>query len=353
MEALAAVAHGAEGVMYFQWRKGLGGAEKHHGAVIDHAGKERTRVFRDVAEVGAILKKLQPVRGSIVKSDVAIIHDWNARWALEFTAGPGAPSDRNCCDVSCSHYRSFWKQGINVDIVRPDADLSRYRLLVAPMLYLVDDAIAKRLRAFVENGGTLVMTYLSAVVDATNRCHRGGWPGAGFRELFGIWAEEIDHLTDKDPQSLEMRGGNSLRLKGTFKARTFCDQIHAESAEVLATYGDQFYKGKPAITLKRHGKGAAIYIGAKTDEDFLDAIYGSLAPKLGIRPAVSGKIPEGVLIRTRTDGANTWTFVLNFRKTSRTVVLGKGRRRDMITGKSVGERLRLPGYGSTVFVSGE
>jgi beta-galactosidase len=353
MEALAAVAHGAEGVMYFQWRKGLGGAEKHHGAVVDHVGDENTRVFRDVAEVGDILKKLQPVRGSIVESEVAVIHDWNARWALEFTAGPGAPSDRNCCDVSCSHYRAFWKRGINTDIIRPDEDLSRYKLVVAPMLYLVNEGMAARLRTFVQNGGTLVMTYLSAVVGDTNHCHRGGWPGLGLRELFGIWAEEIDQLTEKDAQTIKVRAGNSLGLKGAFKAHTFCDLIHAEGAEVVASYGDQFYKNTPAVTMHRQGKGTAIYIGAKTDEDFLDACYGAIVTKLGIQPAVPGQIPEGVLVRTRTDGETTWTFVLNFRRTPQTVEMGTGRHRDLITGKAVGERLRLPGYGSAVLTSRE
>jgi len=348
LEALAAVAHGAEGVMYFQWRKGQGGAEKHHGAVVDHVGHENTRVFRDVAEAGAILKKLRPVRGSIVESDVAIVHDWNARWALEFTAGPGPAGDRDCCYVSCSHYRSFWKKGINVDIIRPDEDLGRYRLVVAPMLYLVNEGMAERLRAFVGRGGTLVMTYLSSVVGDTNLCHRGGWPGAGLREVFGIWAEEIDHLTEKDKQSIKMRAGNSLGLKGSFKAHTFCDLIHAEGAEVVAAYGGQFYRNTPAVTASRHGKGRAVYVGAKTDEDFLDALYGALVSKLGIRPVVSGRIPEGVLLRTRTDGETTWTFALNFRRTPRTVLLGKGRRRNVITGRPAGERLRLPGYGSAV-----
>jgi beta-galactosidase len=154
------------------------------------------------------------------------------------------------------------------------------------------------------------MTYLSAVVGDTNHCHRGGWPGTGLRELFGIWAEEIDHLTEKDAQTIKARVGNSLGLKGAFKAHTFCDLIHEEGAEVVAIYAKQFYKDMPAITVKKHGKGKAVYIGAKTDEDFLDAFYGALTPKLGIQPAVSGKIPEGVLVRTRTDGETTWTFVL-------------------------------------------
>lgn len=351
LEALAAVAHGADGVMYFQWRKGRGGFEKNHGAVVDHVGHENTRVFRDVAEVGDILGKLQPVRGSGVESEVALIHDWNARWALEFTAGPGAPSDRDCCGVSCSHYRSFWKRGINVDVIRPDEELGRYRLVVAPMLYLVNDGMAARLRAFVENGGTLVMTYLSAVVGDTNLSHRGGWPGAGLREVFGIWAEEIDHLTEKDPQTIKARAKNSLGLAGEFTAHTYCDLIHAEGAEVVATYSSQFYKQTPAMTVNTWGKGHAIYIGAKTDEDFLDAFYGVMGAKLGIRAAVSGTIPEGVLVRTRTDGTNLWTFVLNFRRTPQTVGLGKGRRRDLITGTAVGERLRLPGYGSAVLVN--
>jgi beta-galactosidase len=195
------------------------------------------------------------------------------------------------------------------------------------------------------------MTYLSAVVDDNNQCYRGGWPGLGLRELFGIWAEEIDHLTETDAQTLKSRAGNTMGLKGTFKAHTYCDLIHAEGADVIAAYGGQFYKNTPAVTLNRFGQGQAVYIGARTDEDFLDACYGALTAQLGIPSAVSGKIPEGVLVRTRTDGKTTWTFVLNFRRTPQTVELGGGRHRDLISGKTVGESLRLPGYGSVVLAS--
>jgi beta-galactosidase len=347
-EALQAVSHGAEGVMYFQWRKGRGGHEKNHGAVVDHVGHEKTRVFRDVAEVGSILGKLQAVRGTVVESRVALIYDMNARWALDLTAGPGRQTYRGFIPTCMAHYRAFWKRGINVDVIRLDEDLSRYRVVVAPMLYLVDEEAAARLRAFVEGGGTLVMTYLSAVVDDSNRCHTGGRPGAGLRGLFGIWVEDIDHLMEQDAQGVKACAGNRLGLKGSFKANTFCEIIHAERAEVVAAYTGQFYEGTPAVTARRVGKGVACYIGARTDDDFLDSFYGAVIAESGVGAQARRKIPEGVAVRTRTDGQHTWTFVINFRRTPQTVVLAGGRRRDVLTGKAVGDTIRLPGYGSAV-----
>src|SRR5690606_12853126 len=187
LSSLQAVAHGSDTVQYFQWRKGRGGSEKFHGAVVDHVGHERTRVFQDVAAVGAVLKGLDPVVGTTVEPEVALIFDWENRWALEDAQGPR--QEKKYEETCRRHYYPFWSQGIPVDVINADCDFSRYRLLIAPMLYMVRPGVAERISRFVADGGTFVATYWSGIVDEHDRCFLGGFPGP-LRKVLGIWAEE-------------------------------------------------------------------------------------------------------------------------------------------------------------------
>lgn len=154
LSSLQAVAHGADAVQYFQWRKSRGSVEKFHGAVVDHVGHIDTRVGREVSELGRILEAMSPVMGSKVDADVAIIFDWESRWAMDDAEGP-----RNCGleyeKTVAEHYRPFWERGIAVDIINADCDLSGYKLVIAPMLYMVREGFAERATRFVEQGGSL------------------------------------------------------------------------------------------------------------------------------------------------------------------------------------------------------
>ena len=87
LSSLQAVAHGSDSVQYFQWRKGRGGMEKFHGAVIDHNGKADGRVFNDVKELGITLEKIQEIAGTQVKSQVAVVYEFRNRWAIENAGG--------------------------------------------------------------------------------------------------------------------------------------------------------------------------------------------------------------------------------------------------------------------------
>ena len=181
-------------MQYFQWRKSRGSSEKFHGAVVDHVGHEHTRVFQDVTEVGAALKKLDEVIGTTVHPDVAVIYDWENRWAIEDMQALGRER-RNYAETCIAHYQPFWSRGIPVDVIPEWADFSAYKLVVAPMLYMLQPGVAGRLKKFVADGGTVVCTYWSGMVNETDLCFLGGWPGDGLREVFGIWDEETDTLT--------------------------------------------------------------------------------------------------------------------------------------------------------------
>lgn len=345
LASLQAIAHGSDTVQYFQWRKSRGSSEKFHGAVVDHCGHENTRVFREVAEVGHLLEKLAPVAGTSVAPEAAVVFDWENRWALDDAQGPRREKGY---DSAClQHYRPFWKLGIPCNVIESGCDFSKYRLLIAPMLYMVKPGVAERLEAFVREGGTLVTTYWSGIVNENDLCFLGGFPGP-LRNLLGIWAEEIDALYPGEIQAVVPVAGNSLGLSGSFEARDLCELVHLEGAEMLATYGTDFYAGRPALTENRFGNGSAFYIASRNDDTFTDALITALAGRLGLRHAIAAALPEGVTAQLRTDGEKDFVFLLNFQSHPETLALAGETFSDMLTGARVSGELTLPPLGVRV-----
>ena len=347
LSSLQAVAHGSDTVQYFQWRKGRGGSEKFHGAVVDHCGHENNRVFRDVAAVGEALKKLDDVIGTTVRADVALIYDWENRWALDQIAGLGREIKRYA-ETCTAHYRPFWARGVPVDVIDQTCALAGYRLLVVPMLYMLRPGMAEKIREFVEGGGTAVMTYWSGIADASDLCFLGGWPGGGLREVFGVWDEETDAIHPSERNTVIFAAENSLGMAGTYEARELCALIHAEGAEVLATYGKDFYAGRPAVTVNRFGQGRACYIASRTEPAFLDDLYARLVVDLGIRRTLDAHLPEGVSAQARTDGERQFVFLMNFNPDARTVDLGPTTFRNVLTGEDREGTVTLGAYGVEV-----
>jgi beta-galactosidase len=360
-EMLLAIGHGADATMYFQWRKGRGGFEKLHGAVVDHEGSDKGRVFQEVAAHGALLKKLDAVVGTSVKPEVAVLFDWEARWALTVSEGPRqspgwsgwAPFDKEYNETAVDHYRPFWKLGVPVDVIESTRPLDSYKLVVAPMLYMLKPGVAERLRAYVQAGGTLVLSYLSGIVNETNLCFQGGWPGAGLREVAGVWAEELDSIASGSPQQLVAKAGNGLRLTGEFAVKTYCDRIHAETAEVLATYKTDFYAGQPALTLNRFGKGRCYYLAARPADDTLhDAMVRGFVRELGLARALDAELPEGTTVQMRSGDGKVFLFLHNYRRDPRTVDLGTQRLTDLETSEVLTGRVTLPPFAARVLTRG-
>lgn len=344
LASLQAVAHGSDTVQYFQWRKGRGGSEKFHGAVVDHCGHEHTRVFQDVTQLGNQLKKLDQVIGTTVKSEVAILFDWENRWALKELQG--LRNDiKDYREVCIQHYEAFWKQGISVDVVNMEVDFSKYKLVVAPMLYMLKPGVAERLDDFVKEGGNLVATYWTGIVNENDLCFLGGLPGP-LRKVLGIWSEEIDTLEDGITNSVVIEAAYVGGLKKTYSAKLYCDLLHAETATVMATYGTDFYAGYPALTCNHYGQGNAYYIGFRSELDFLNDFYQSLVGQLGLRNPLETEIPEGVSVQARTDGENEYIFVMNFSKDDRVIGLKGPLLKDLMTDQIITENeLILKGFG--------
>jgi beta-galactosidase len=346
LTSLQAIAHGSDSVLYFQWRKSRGSCEKFHGAVVDHVGHENTRVFREVAELGDDLAKLKEVAGTMPKPPAAVIFDWENRWAFNVSAGP-RNLEKLIDQTGVEHYLPLWRRGISCDVIDSEQPFDRYKLLIAPMLYMIRPGVAERMAKFVEAGGTLVMTYCSAIADETDLCFLGGTPGgkhSPLRKALGIWSEELDALPDSRAQSIVADSANSTGLSGSYAARHYCDLIHLEGAKSLATYANDFYAGRPAVTVNNFGKGKAYYVASRNDARFMDDFIGSLSHDLP--RAVAAELPPGVsAVAREADGARH-IFLMNFSESPAKVDLDKDHQ-DVLNGGIV-RAVELKAYDARV-----
>ncbi len=347
LSSLQAVAHGSDTVQYFQWRKSRGCMEKFHGAVVDHVGTEHTREFRETAEVGKALAGLNDIVGTSVEPEAALIQDWENEWGLESGAHVYLGDNIKYREVSAAHYRPFWEAGVPVDVIDQTCPLEGYKLVAAPMAYLLRPGFAEKLKAYIESGGTAVMTYWSAVVDESDLCFLGGVPGQGLSEVFGVREEESQSYFTGESVKLSMTKGNSLGMTGTYTAVDTCSVIHAEGSEVLAVYADQYFAASPALTVKEFGKGRAYFIASRNEARFLSGFYGRLIKKLSLLRALNSDLPPGVTAQVRTDGKSSYVFLMNFNEGPVSVELD-AEYYDVLSGRKADLKVRLEKYGVMV-----
>ncbi len=342
LSSMLPLAQGAQSVMYFQWRKGRGGAEMFHGAVVGHDGTADTRTFRDVTRVGEALEKLAPLYDSPkAPAKVCMLYDWQNKWAIHY-AQMGRRENMDYDGTVISHYRALWKLGVNIDFrdMRECTDLSQYQLVIAPMLFMTRGGIEEKLRRFVEQGGTLVMTYLAGTMGEDGLAHLGRTPHS-LTDVLGIHTEELDTLTDAQHNSL--RWGQRVS-----RISQVCELIRADTAEVVGTYGEDFYAGTPCLTRNHFGAGEAWYLAARTEDGMLAAWYGELIRALKIPRALPTELPDGVVAQER-GGA---VFLQNYAPERRIVAL-PGRMRDLLTDTVAEKEICLPAYGVCVLTAAE
>ena len=339
LHSFQAVAHGADGVMYFQWRQSRGSFEMFHGAIVSHGGHEHTRVFNDVASIGAELAQLDNgILGTRLPARVAMIFDWSNWWNVEFTPGPS--ESLNYIDEILLYYQSLWERNIAVDVVSPDRDLSEYDLVIAPLLNMVSEKQGASIERFVEQGGTFVTGYFSGVVDEDTRAWLGGYPGP-LRKMLGIWVEEFDPLEPGQANAVVVEEGSKLPA-GSYRCDRWCDLVHLEGAVALASYEKDFYAGRPAITQHMSGKGRAIYVTTRLEKTLVDALLGKLLDELKI--AAPLQVPAGVEVTRREGSGQSYLFVLNYNDGAVQIQL-PGAMDELLSGGGRVTKLELPGKG--------
>lgn len=303
-----AVAHGADSVMFFQMRRSIGACEKYHGAIIDHAGHENTRVFREAAELGAELDTLgSEILGAREESEVAIIFDWDNWWAIEYSAGPSCKLKYH--DEVLKYYTAFHNQNIAVDMVSVEDDLSQYKVVVAPILYMTKPGCDEKIRSFVKKGGTFVTTFFSGYTDEHDLVITGGYPGR-LRDILGIWVEESDALPEDKKNGFAFNGKHH-------EAELICDIIHSEGADVVSAYETDFYAGTPAITKNKFGAGYAFYVGTRGDETFYEDFITAICSEQSIQAAIDA--PKGIEAVRRVREQESYLFLLNHSEEMQTI----------------------------------
>ncbi|NOW06631.1 beta-galactosidase [Clostridium beijerinckii] len=336
LQSYQTMAHGADSIMYFQMRQSIGCCEKYHGALISHAASENTRIFKDCATIGEELKNLgDSIIDSKFESKVAIIFDWDNWWAVEFSSGPSI--ELKYVPQIEKYYKAFHKKNIPVDFVRPNDDLSKYDVVVAPVLYMLKENVSDNIKTFVKKGGTFITTFFSGYVDENDCVMLGGYPSE-LRDLLGLWVEELDALPLEMKNSIKIN--NSLTgFDNEYECNMLFDLINLEGASPLAVYGSDFYKDRPVITCNNYGEGKAYYIGTNTEDKFIDDLISYLDPDnlLGL----DFEIQSGVEITKRVKDNKKLYFVLNHNLDGISIDLKNNLYMNLLTKEKVSNKLFL------------
>ncbi|WP_230686957.1 beta-galactosidase [Catellatospora vulcania] len=299
-DSLTHVAHGADAVCFFQWRQSKAGAEKYHSGMVPHAGPD-SDVFRSAAALGATLRDLAPVAGATrEQAPAAIVFHWDSWWAAE---ADSHPTDRlRYRQEALDWYTAFLNLGIRADVVPLGTALDGYRLVVAPMLHMVGEPVAKELRGYVESGGHLVTTYFSGIVDEHDHVWLGGHPGA-LRDLLGVRVEEFAPLLDTE----------SVTLDGDLSATLWTERVQVTGPDtaVLSRYATGEHAGHPAVTRRTVGAGSAAYVSTRLGAQGVTAVLDGLAAAAGVTSELPAGVRGGVELTVRRRGAERFAFLVN------------------------------------------
>ena len=325
--SLAHLARGADGLMFFQWRASRVGSEKFHSAMVPHGGTD-TRVWREVVDLGGDLERLAGVAGTDVEAEVAILWDWESWWALELEWRPS--EDLRYRERIEAYYTSLWKQHVTVDFAHPEADLSGYRLVIAPASYLLTAEAAKRLHGYVEGGGNLLVSYFSGIVDEHDAVHPGAHPGA-LRETLGLWVEEFHPLPEGAGPALDSGG----------RGRIWSERVRLDGAEAVGVFAEGPDAGHPALTRHRLGGGNAWYVATALDHTTgLRELLGDALDTAGVQRPTG--VPEHVEIIRR----GRYRFLINH--TDQEVAVPGPRGVDALDGTVHTGDIPLPGGGVVI-----
>ncbi|WP_102127475.1 beta-galactosidase [Deinococcus planocerae] len=328
-----ALARGADGIMFFQWRASKAGAEKFHSGLVQHVGPERSRVWREVRDFGAELRGLAELGGARVPARVAVMFDWNNWWALELDSKPAA---LKLLPLVRKWYAALRQLGQNVDFVHPDADLGGYDVLVLPNQYLLAAGAAQSLRAYVRGGGTVVVGFFSGIVDEHEHVGLGGYP-ALLRDVLGLWVEEWAVLGHGETNGVCFAGTGERH-----DVENWCEVIHPQGAEVLATFERDFYRGGPAVTRHAFGAGRAYYVGTDLPGEGVRDVLRRALTAAGVPTTL---VPSTLSVSVSAVEGGHLLHLLNVHPTQATVLGVPAGAVDALSGEDVGGAVTLEPYG--------
>jgi beta-galactosidase len=334
-----AVAHGAMGINYFRWDTETAGAEQYWHGILQHdrlPSPGYDEIKQTIREMKALGHEALHAR---TEAGVALCCDYSSGWALSIQ--PGQPQLKYMTEVSTWYGVSAPSQA-GIDIVDAAGDLSHYKVLLAPAMYVVGAKQAAAIRAFVQGGGTFIAGFRLGVKDEHSRIVEEPLPGL-LRDVMGV------ELFDYQPIYSEKQG---VQFTGALAGPSatchlWADILTPKGADVLATYTGGDYAGKAAITTHTFGKGRAVYVGAGLEPKDLARVLMTLLAEAGVKPQM--QVPQSVELTVRHSGTKRWTYLLNYSAEPQTVTL-PGTFKDALAGASVPGSVALPAYGVRVLL---
>lgn len=309
-----AIAHGSDGIMFFQWRQSKGGAEKFHSAVVPHGEPKESRVFKESCQFGNELKKLQAVVGTTFIADAAIVFDWENWWALELDA---KPRKLKYIHQLSRLYEALSSLNLTVDFVHPGEDISGYSFVIAPNLYSASSSFGEKIKEYVTSGGVFLTNFFSGIVNEHDQVYLGGYPGL-FKDVLGLTVEEFYPLKDLMHGQISFDGQ-------TFTTHLWEEVIHLDHATALAHFNNDHLSGVPAITSNQYGNGYAYYIGTELAPADLAVVLTKIIQDNDLHKAteefIEGATPVSVTCRKGKD--YSLLFLLNHTDSPHQIVLKK------------------------------
>lgn len=332
------LARGADGTIWFRWRSCTAGREQYWHGLLGHDGRPLRRYKEAAQTAGEFLRLAKELEGTTVKTDVAMIYDYDSIWALRIQPG-FAKNDYH--QAMHRYYNALFRAGVNVDMIKPTDDFSKYRVLLAPDLNVLPDGVAVALSEFVRNGGVPLSDCRTGVKTETNLCHERTLPGL-LSNALGITIPEYDALPGD-----ELCTVNGLDpLKGSFHALYYADWIKPQTAEKLAGYDSWHMRGFAAATRNCYGKGRAYYVGTVVQEEsFYDLLIADMLHTAAIRPIVTP--PPGVEVSVRQARGRKYLFLINHTELRQVVKVPAGRK-ELIADALTGDKLTLEVFGVAV-----
>jgi beta-galactosidase len=335
------ISRGASGVLYFRWRQPRIGTEKFYGAVLPHNGRKDSRTYREISQIGEEIKLLAPaLQGTTVQADIAILFSHDNDWALQQPMQPN--KFFNLREHVQLIYNGLHHRNLPVDFARPTEDLSKYKLVFAPSLHLMAGGEADLLKLYVQNGGTLVGTFNTGLVDEHHIAPDSGYPH-DLTDVFGLEVLEFDPLPPGEENHMTFKG--AFPTSHLHPAKLWCDIIEPKGCQILATYAKDFYAGRPAMTMNTFGLGKAIYIGTMSHQHFYDDLVVWLRQVCSLQPLL--KVPDTVEVSMRQKANTKIFFLLNHQNSPVRIQFYKPMH-DFLTGMTVAGNFDLPPHGVLV-----
>ncbi len=270
-----AIAHGAEGMVYFRFRTPLFGMEQYWYGVLDHDGVPRRRYF-EIRKTGEELLRLERyIKDAENEYDALIVKSYDNAWAHAIKRHADKYSYEN-------HLYSYYKANADLNICTAVSrgDYDRYKAVYMPAYNIVENNEIDEIKSYVKNGGILVLTFRSGTRNRENNIRPLVVPGV-FAELAGI------EVTDFDAPRREVTVNGKIRGS----SQIWCDIIEPKTAVVISAYGSEYYKSAAAVTVNGYGKGKVYYVGCDLDNGAMKELVRLVSRDAGIEAT---EAPEGV-----------------------------------------------------------